>query len=147
MNLLRDNAPELSEESINAALRRADASPAQYGAGNEHDGQLDCELDSGLADLHAPRRASFAVPHHDPLQGSAENGSDEATSTIATSGIVISEQVRALIEPLQQQQGLSSAASQEELGAETPLPDTPTYADEASFYPEDDVDPEVGVAV
>jgi hypothetical protein len=108
------------------------------------------------------RRTSFAAQHLDPLLGSSvapANGHSPMPTMplipvpqagdklVGGPGIIITEPVRPLMAP-PVPQAMSNSASHEDFTSDnTPLADTPTYVDDASFYPEEEVDVDNGVSV
>lgn len=173
MQLLREQAPDLSEEAITAALSNTATKCGQ------DDGEAPAsELDSGLVELPPERRrssfgSSSTVPPGagavDPLLAGVTNGhaavapvpvlpvpqaKDDYGSPSA--GIIINEPFRALSVPSLPPVMSTSASHEDMLSADTPLIDVDTppvhgsdsnNADDASFYPEDEIEAENGVSV
>lgn len=132
--LLSTHAPDLAEEDIAAVLHAQGASPR---SGSAVDGASPAtELDTGMATILPPKRSSFSAPHVDPLMGLDARSGDHGGS-----GVVISKGIH-LPSP-----AVTASPSMEEMRSATPPVDTPTAADDASFYPEDGLDEEGGVSV
>jgi hypothetical protein len=135
----------VSEETIVAALRRG-ARPARSGA-DASDALPSSELDTGMVDM-VPARTSLSGPgaQADPLGHALPVPQSSLHKDVpSTGGIVINEKFQDLFisTPV-----MSASASTEDVhAAGTPMLDTPTYADDASFYPEDEEGESYGVAV